>query len=97
MPEGPPRHFTWRRLVRRIARAQGPERIEPEWWRAIGRSCVSGPPHAIHLTRPRDYYTIEDTTGGRYWVFRAGLYDREEDAGSGDIGAPVWFVHGVFG
>lgn len=98
VPEGPPRHFTWRRLVRRIARAEGPERIEPEWWRAIGHSSSGpAPPHAVHLRRPRDYYAIEDTAGGRYWVFRAGLYGREEDAPSSEVGGPVWFVHGVFG
>ena len=108
VPEGPPRHFTWRRLVRRIARAEGPERIEPEWWRAIGHSSSGpAPPHAVHLRRPRDYYTIEDTAGGRYWVFRAGLYGREEDAASSEVAlsevplsevsGPVWFVHGVFG
>ena len=35
--------------------------------------------------------------GGRYWVFRDGLYGREEDAeGCADARAPGWFVHGVF-
>ncbi len=103
VPEGPPRHFIWRRLVRGIARAEGPERIEPEWWRAIGHSSSGpAPPHAVHLRRPRDYYAIEDTAGGRYWVFRAGLYGREEnvalsDVALGELGGPVWFVHGVFG
>jgi protein ImuB len=33
---------------------------------------------------------VEDTTGRRFWLFRAGLYDRETDT-------PQWFVHGVFG
>ena len=82
VPEGPPRLFKWRRLVHRIARAEGPERIEPEWWRAIGRSLAgTGPPLAIHLARPRDYYALEDEQGGRFWVFRAGLYGREEAEG----------------
>ena len=98
VPEGPPLRFTWRRLVRRIVRAEGPERIEPEWWRAIGRPRVrAGPPAAIHLARPRDYYAIEDAGGGRYWVFRAGLYGREEETGLGEAGSTIWFVHGVFG
>lgn len=86
VPDGPPRQFIWRRLVRRVVRAEGPERIEPEWWRAIGRTAAS------HLERPRDYYAIEDAAGGRYWLFRAGLYGGEEDAAP-----PQWFVHGVLG
>lgn len=66
VPDGPPALFTWRRLRRRIVRAEGPERIEPEWW--------AGGPEA----RPRDYYRVEDRDGRRYWLFRAGLY---RDAG----------------
>ena len=62
VPDGPPILFVWRRIRRRIARAEGPERIEPEWW-------VSGPEGT-----PRDYYRVEDTEGRRYWLFRAGLY-----------------------
>ena len=36
-PEGMPRRFIWRRAVHDIARAEGPERIAPEWWRQPGR------------------------------------------------------------
>jgi len=32
VPEGPPARFTWRRVTRRVVKAEGPERIEPEWW-----------------------------------------------------------------
>ena len=66
VPDGPPALFTWRRFRRRIVRAEGPERIEPEWW-------AGGP-----RERPRDYYRVEDQDGRRYWLFRAGLY---RDAG----------------
>lgn len=106
VPEGPPLRFSWRRLTHRIVRAQGPERIEPEWWRAIGRPPQrSGKAQAIHLSRPRDYYAIEDDTGGRYWVFRAGLYGRDEDLDNANEDEneaagphnPVWFMHGVLG
>jgi protein ImuB len=84
VPEGPPARFTWRRVSHTVAKAEGPERIEPEWWRTIGNSAK--PP------RPRDYYRIEDDRGGRYWVFREGLYDRTPEAGP-----PVWYMHGLFG
>jgi protein ImuB len=64
IPEGPPERFRWRRLARRITCAEGPERIEPEWWR--------GPD--FEAAGPRDYYRLEDEKGCRYWVFRQGLY-----------------------
>lgn len=80
VPEGAPQRFTWRRIARRVGKAQGPERIAPEWWREIG---------AAHSSLERDYYLIEDEEGGRYWVFRAGRYGQgEEDE------LPQWFVHG---
>ena len=61
-PDGPPLRFTWRRVTRRVARAQGPERIAPEWW------------HLAEGAAPRDYYVIEDAQGRRYWLYREGLY-----------------------
>jgi protein ImuB len=49
------------------------------------------------LPRTRDYYRIEDHEGGCYWVFRDGLYGREDDDdGSADGTEPGWFMHGVF-
>ncbi|MCL6730806.1 DNA polymerase Y family protein [Sphingomonas hankyongi] len=60
-PEGLPRRFVWRRAVHDIARAEGPERIAPEWWRQ---------PSSARL---RDYYRVEDTSGRRYWIYREGL------------------------
>jgi protein ImuB len=33
IPEGPPARFTWRHVTRRVLKAEGPERIAPEWWR----------------------------------------------------------------
>ncbi len=60
-PEGMPRRFVWRRAVHDIARAEGPERIAPEWWRQPSSS------------RLRDYYRVEDQAGQRYWIYREGL------------------------
>jgi protein ImuB len=68
VPEGPPRRFRWRGTTHRVAYAQGPERIAPEWWRK---------------PRPqptRDYYIVEDESGHRFWLFREGLYGRETSA-----------------
>jgi protein ImuB len=66
VPDGPPARFRWRRVWRDVTRAEGPERIEPEWWRC-DETCA------------RDYYRIEDAQGRRYWVFRRGFYGEEED------------------
>jgi protein ImuB len=63
VPDGPPFSFRWRRTLYRIARAEGPERIAPEWWQAS------------HETRTRDYFRVEDTDGRRFWLCREGLYD----------------------
>lgn len=62
VPDGPPLRFVWRRVARRVLRSEGPERINPEWWRAPGEA------------RTRDYYRVEDGEGRRYWLFRDGLY-----------------------
>ena len=60
-PDGLPRRFRWRGAVHEIERAEGPERIAPEWWRE--KSGV----------RLRDYYRIEDGEGRRYWIYRSGM------------------------
>ena len=66
VPDGPPMRFRWRRVLHDVARAEGPERIEPEWWRAAGRS------------EARDYYRVEDTAGCRFWIFRQGHYGQND-------------------
>ena len=33
MPDHPPAQFSWRRVMRKVTRAEGPERLAPEWWR----------------------------------------------------------------
>ncbi|QLF68763.1 DNA polymerase Y family protein [Peteryoungia desertarenae] len=64
VPDGPPASFRWRRLQRRILKAEGPERIAPEWW-------IDG-----EEAPPRDYFRVEDTAGQRFWLYREGLYER---------------------
>ena len=89
VPDGPPARFTWRRVERRVACSQGPERIAPEWWRHIALTEDQKRP------RPRDYYRVEDHDGASYWVFRYGLYGGENDDDAAD--PPRWFLHGLFG
>jgi len=83
VPDDPPVMFRWRRLLHRVRRADGPERIAGEWWRAADRASRAGEPDDI-----RDYYRVEDETGRRFWLYRAGLYKPNR--------AARWFVHGVF-
>lgn len=60
MPDYPPVLFIHKGTVHRIQKADGPERIEREWWRDQG----------VY----RDYYCVEDEQGYRYWLFRLGDY-----------------------
>ena len=61
IPDYPPMMFRYKGKLHKITRADGPERIEPEWW--------------LHDGQHRDYYYVEDENGGRYWIFRLGHYD----------------------
>lgn len=90
IPEGAPVRFTWRRLMRRVVKAEGPERIAPEWWRELHEEESDA---ASRRTRTRDYYRVEDHTGARYWVYRDGLYQDRGECGDN----PAWYVHGLYG
>jgi len=52
----PPTAFLWRSRRHRIRVAEGPARIEPEWWRGEEGD-------------PRDYWRLEDETGVRFWLY----------------------------
>jgi protein ImuB len=60
IPDYPPMLFRHRGLLHKIKKADGPERIEQEWWLQQGLY--------------RDYYQVEDENGCRYWLFRSGDY-----------------------
>ena len=60
IPDYPPMLFRYKGKVHTIAKADGPERIEQEWWLQQGQH--------------RDYYRVEDEEGNRYWLFRLGHY-----------------------
>lgn len=95
VPGRPPVLFRWRRVVHRIARAEGPERIAPEWWRARNTPWEE---------TARDYYRVEDENGCRFWLYSEVLYSRwipdPTDTGLpppvGGAVRPRWFVHGLF-
>ncbi len=62
MPDYPPMLFIYKGVLHTVQKADGPERIEQEWWLQ----------HGLY----RDYYCIEDDNGARYWLFRAGSYEQ---------------------
>jgi len=73
IPDYPPMLFRFLNRLHEIKKADGPERIEREWWLEDGEH--------------RDYYTVEDTAGRRYWIFRLGHYA---------VNQSQWFIHGFF-
>ena len=74
IPDYPPMLFRHKGKLHKILKADGPERIEQEWWLQEGEH--------------RDYYTVEDESGNRYWLFRSGHYESGKSAG--------WFLHGYY-
>ncbi len=74
IPDYPPMLFRYKGALHKIVKADGPERIEPEWW--------------IEEGTHRDYYSVEDEEGRRYWLFRSGHYEAQKKGG--------WFLHGFF-
>ncbi|WP_158826445.1 Y-family DNA polymerase [Mucilaginibacter lacusdianchii] len=73
LPDNPPMLFIYKGERHVIKKADDAERIEREWWLEPG----------LH----RDYYTVEDEQGRRYWLFRSGHYGQEETQ---------WYIHGFF-
>ena len=64
IPDYPPMLFCYQGKVHYIGKADGPERIEREWWLDQGQH--------------RDYYVVEDQWGQRYWLFRSGHYQHNQ-------------------
>ncbi|HMI66587.1 MAG TPA: DNA polymerase Y family protein [Cyclobacteriaceae bacterium] len=65
IPDYPPMLFRYKGQLHKIVKADGPERIEQEWWLQQGEH--------------RDYYRVEDEEGHRYWLFRLGHYHDKID------------------
>jgi protein ImuB len=84
VPDGPPARFVWRRATHAVVRAEGPERVAMEWWRAQGEMLT------------RDYFRVEDEAGLRFWLYRDGLYDREIEQEQDKAVQPNWYMHGLF-
>jgi protein ImuB len=79
LPDHPPVWFNWRGIRRRVTRADGPERVFGEWWQ-----------RDAELIAVQDYFQVEDESGERFWIYRAG------DGEDPETGSHKWFLHGVF-
>ncbi|MEM7173343.1 MAG: DNA polymerase Y family protein [Pseudomonadota bacterium] len=95
LPDHPPARFRWRRLLHRVVRAEGPERLSPEWWLTDQKAAEES---------ARDYFTVEDQDGRRYWLFRTMeqtppiLSDELEQLAHPESPphSGRWFMHGLF-
>jgi protein ImuB len=79
-PDHPPASITWRGKRRRIKCGDGPERVYGEWW-----------VRDAEMEAVRDYYSVEDEAGNRFWIYRSG------DGVDPETGSAKWFLHGIYG
>ena len=87
-------------VTRMSARADEPasgechQRVHARLPTRCARALIEGPrwPLASLASAARDYFRVEDKTGLRFWLFRAGLY---HDAAPG-LATPCWFLHGMY-
>jgi protein ImuB len=112
VPDHPPLRFTWRNRTRRVLAADGPERIEPEWWRdasgaALERLLLTKinprddededtPPRAIESDHAPD---LPDPSLRDYYRVQAddGRRYWVFRVGLYQQGQPTrWYLHGVF-
>lgn len=61
IPDYPPKQFKYMGEYHEIVRADGPLRLENEWW--------------LEEKGAHDYYRVEDSDGKRYCLFRSGNYN----------------------
>ena len=68
---GTPIRLRWRKMTVEILRAEGPERICPEWWEHLDR-------HDFALSQQtRDYFRVCDQKGQMLWLFRSGSFGQD--------------------
>ncbi|MEM7768068.1 MAG: DNA polymerase Y family protein [Pseudomonadota bacterium] len=110
VPDGPPRRFIWRRITRKVVRADGPERISPEWWTYTAPLTAAPSPEGASrkwltpkldpradaglIRETRKALEVEDTGEGVTHRPRARDYYRLED----EAGRRYWlFREGLYG
>jgi protein ImuB len=110
MPDTPPAQFCWRRVTRKVARAEGPERLSPEWWR--GPVPALAEPEAPPGTEEDKARRLRERSRARELqdALRTRDYYRVEDEDGrrywlfrqglydrdSQTPLPTWWLHGVF-
>ncbi|WP_354040017.1 DNA polymerase Y family protein [Devosia sp. UYZn731] len=110
VPDGPPMAMTWRRVSYRFVKAEGPERLNAEWWRS-GQRLVLVPP-----ATPQELEELKKLGKTPPYIPNVPLfytwnavrdYYVAEDAGGrrfwlfrlgiyGVAPNPTWYLHGFF-
>jgi protein ImuB len=67
-PNGAPRQLRLRGKIHQVAWADGPERIEPEWW------------HDTPDEAARDYFRVGLESGARVWVYQCAAPEADQPA-----------------
>ena len=105
VPEDPPQQFIWRRTTHRIVRAEGPERIAWEWWRAPepktdaemrieGERAAAEGARLVGAAEPAADRNIRDYYRAEDEQGRRFWVFREGFYAPGS--PPRWFLHGLF-
>jgi protein ImuB len=105
LPEGPPASFRWRHAAYRVARAEGPERIGPEWWlhampQVSGQDEAGNERDGEELDRLRRLALAAQTAGLTRDYFRVEDGDGRRywlyrQGFHGMAQPPRWFMHGL--
>ncbi len=77
-----PRIIYWENTSYKLVWANGPERIKNLWWDKNSQYLK------LDVNQTRDYYIVQDTTGLRFWVFRACSNNSMQNL--------KWYLHGFF-
>ena len=110
LPDSAPVRFSWRRVSRKVLRAEGPERLSPEWWRApVARLAEPETPpeteeEKVRRIRERSEAREQGDAGQTRDYYRVEDEDGRRywlfrqalyDRGAHDR-RPTWWLHGVF-
>ncbi|HEX4095266.1 MAG TPA: hypothetical protein VHX64_00995, partial [Caulobacteraceae bacterium] len=110
LPDSAPVRFLWRRLSRKVLRAEGPERLSPEWWLAPVPHLPEPetPPEteeekAARIRERSQAREAEDATGARDYYRvededgrRYWLFRQGLYDRADPERLPSWWLHGVF-
>lgn len=109
LPEGPPARFTWRRVLRTVRKAEGPERIAPEWWRELHLMVPAAEISEKEREPDADHAPADEPADAPAPSRPRDYYRLEDMEGArywvfrdglytalAETGTPHWYVHGIF-